>query len=420
MDVLDRELIKLQRDSSFDQSIEDVDKIIQQLERARNSIESEPQSVSITLARLQNPLKNGFDKVNDDIKKIHKAHTTYGKALNANLPKQTLPTEIDALASYPKLVNRAITMHLLREGQFSVASTFFEETQNLQEISSRRETNGDLFTSQRDDTFASDGDALGDFAAEESQGLQGEFETMYNILHQLKQQNLRPAIEWAQKNSTELESRGSNLEFELNKLQFVWLFLGPNVNGLPDDENNGLPGALRYARIYFPQFQSRFLREIQQLITAMVFESNLQNSPYQQTFNTSTSWSDVCNSFTREFCSLLGLSAESPLYLAATAGAIALPTLIKLASIVKEKRTEWTTATELPVEIALPRSMMFHPIFVCPVSKEQTSETNPPMMMPCGHVVAKESLHRLSKGGRFKCPYCPNESQPKDAKQIYL
>ncbi|KAA8574770.1 hypothetical protein EYC84_004019 [Monilinia fructicola] len=217
------------------------------------------------------------------------------------------------------------------------------------------------------------------------------------------------------------KKRGSNLEFELGKLQFIWLFLGPRVNDLPDDESNGLPGALRYARLYFPRFQTRYLREIQQLITAMVFESNLQSSPYKQTFDTSTSWSDVSNSFTREFCSLLGLSAESPLYLAATAGAIALPTLIKLASIVKEKRTEWTTETELPVEIALPRSMIFHPIFVCPVSKEQTSETNPPMMMPCGHVVARESLNKLGKSGsRFKCPYCPNESLPKDAKQIYL
>ncbi|KAA8574769.1 hypothetical protein EYC84_004018 [Monilinia fructicola] len=122
MDVLEKELMKLQRDSSFNQSIEDVDKIIQQLERAREAIVSEPQSASITLAKLQNPLKNGFDKVTDDIKKIHKAHTTYGKALNSNFPKQELHTEIDALATHPKLINRAITMHLLREGQFEVAS----------------------------------------------------------------------------------------------------------------------------------------------------------------------------------------------------------------------------------------------------------------------------------------------------------
>ncbi|KAF5872015.1 putative regulator of gluconeogenesis protein [Botrytis fragariae] len=405
MDVLEKEIIKLQRDSSFDQSIEDVDKIIQQLEKARDAIESEPQFASITLTKLQHPLKNGFEKVNDDIKKIHKAHGAYGKAVNSNLPKQTLLNEIDALANHTELVNRAITMHLLREGQFGVASTFYEELQNMKKNGSGP---------------GADPNSLAPENETVDEGLQGEFETMYNILHQLKERNLHPAIEWAQKNSRELETRGSNLEFELSKLQFVWLFLGPEANGLPDDENNGLPGALQYARDYFPRFQSRFLKEIQQLITAMVFESNLQRSPYRQTFDTSSSWSDVCTSFTREFCSLLGLSAESPLYLAATAGAIALPTLIKLATIQKTKRTNWTTDTELAVEIPLPRSMIFHPIFVCPVSKEQTNESNPPMMLPCGHVVAKESLQKLSKGGRFKCPYCPVESQMKEAKQIYL
>ncbi|EHK96238.1 putative LisH domain-containing protein C29A3.03c [Glarea lozoyensis 74030] len=133
-----------------------------------------------------------------------------------------------------------------------------------------------------------------------------------------------------------------------------------------------------------------------------------------------TAWDDVASSFTREFCSSLGLSAESPLYVAATAGAIALPSHVKYANIVKKKHTEWTTQNEFPVEIPLPRSMIYHAIFVCPVSKEQSTEDNPPMMMPCGHVVAKESLAKLSKGGRFKCPYCPNESQPKDAREIIL
>ncbi len=32
---------------------------------------------------------------------------------------------------------------------------------------------------------------------------------------------------------------------------------------------------------------------------------------------------------------------------------------------------------------------MFYSIFACPVSKEQSSEENPPMMLPCGHVLCK-------------------------------
>lgn len=91
-------------------------------------------------------------------------------------------------------------------------------------------------------------------------------------------------------------------------------------------------------------------------------------------------------------------------------------------SIMKEKRTEWTTQNELPVEIPLPSSYHFHSIFVCPVSKEQTTDSNPPKMMPCGHVIADESLKKLVKNvnARFKCPYCPSESRLEEAMQVVL
>ncbi|TVY62713.1 LisH domain-containing protein [Lachnellula suecica] len=410
MDTLQIELAKLRRDANLSESIQDVDKILEQLEAAREAIVQDPNSASITLAKLQNPLKHGFDKVNEDLNKVHKGHNTYGKALNKNLPKQELPFDIDGLASRPALINRAIAMHLLREGQFQVASTFLEEAQENPPQHSPMPGTPNSFYDIEDTELTS----------LKSRELQDKFSNMYTILNQLKARNLHPAIEWARENSEELEKRGSNLEFELSKLQFVWLFLGPSINGLPNDANNGLPGALLYAQQNFQRFQARFLKDIQQLATAMAFSSNLGDSPYNRTFDTATAWDDVSTSFTREFCSLLGLSAESPLYLAATAGAIALPTLLKLYAIVKEKRTEWTTSAELPVEIALPKSMIFHAIFVCPVSKEQTTDENPPMMMPCGHVVAKESLQRLSKGGKFKCPYCPSESIPSQAREIIL
>ncbi|TVY89210.1 LisH domain-containing protein [Lachnellula willkommii] len=409
MDNLLIELAKLRRDSNLTESIQDVDKILEQLEAARESIVQDPNSASFTLAKLQNPLKHGFDKVNDDLKKVHKGQSAYGRALDKNLPHKELPFDIDGLASRPTLINRAISMHLLREGQFQVASTFLDEAQENPPQPSPMPSTPNF--SEIDET---------ELPSLKSRELQDKFSNMYTILNELKAQNLHPAIEWARANSHELEKRGSNLEFELSKLQFVWLFLGPSVNGLPNDMNNGLSGALIYAQQHFQRFQARFLKDIQQLATAMAYSSNLQDSPYYRTFDIETAWDDVSTSFTREFCSLLGLSAESPLYLAATAGAIALPTLLKLYAIVKEKRTEWTTRSELPVEIALPRSMIFHAIFVCPVSKEQTTDQNPPMMMPCGHVVAKESLQRLSKGGKFKCPYCPGESIPSQAREIIL
>lgn len=249
--------------------------------------------------------------------------------------------------------------------------------------------------------------------------IRNQFATMYHILHELKEEyNLLPAIQWARENRHALEMRGSNLEFELCRLQFIWLFHGGKEG--PASGTAGPYAALEYARKEFQTFIPRYLGEVQQLVGAMAFCPNLEQSPYRAIFNNPSAWADVANTFTREFCSLLGLSADSPLYIAATAGAIALPTLYKLHTIMKTKRTEWTTQNELPVEIPLPPSYLFHSIFVCPVSKEQTTDQNPPMMMPCGHVIAQESLTRLSKGSRFKCPYCPNESHPREARKVLL
>lgn len=331
--------------------------------------------------------------------------------------------EADAMADHPDLINRAIAMHLLREGQFSVASTFLLEdrkhrdqkiaTSLAERVCSNVDEDGDNDMDRNDDEEKPSG--------LHSEDLQDRFSEMYTILAQLKERNLVPAIDWAHLHNPQLEAKGSNLEFELTKLQFVWLFKGPSVNGLPDDDSNGLGGALAYARQNFVRFQARHINEIQQLCCAVVYASNLDASPYRQIFQIDSAFEDVSISFTREFCSLLGLSAESPLYMAVTAGSIALPRLIKYTTYMKEKKTEWTTENELAFETPLPQSMIYHPIFVCPVSKEQATEDNPPMMLPCGHVICSESLKNIAaKAQRFKCPYCPLEGHARDAKQIIL
>ena len=311
-------------------------------------------------------------------------------------------------------------MHLLREGQFSVASQFLTDA-----------VNHPLYADQMETEDGGTSDQQLGLASLRSEALCKQFANMYHILHELKdERNLLPAIAWAREKSEELERRGSNLEFELGRLQFVWTFTGGSNPSQPRPHE-----ALNYARKEFAHFQNRYLKEIMQLGGAMAFVPNLSQSPYRRIFHNSDNWDHLANMFTREFCSLLGLSAESPLYIAATAGAIALPTLLKLQTIMEKKRTEWTTQQELPVrlflllfprltslqvEIPLPPAYRFHSIFVCPVSKEQTTDENPPMMMPCGHVIAQETMSRMSRGTNFKCPYCPNESKPEAAKKLYM
>ncbi|KAJ4392520.1 hypothetical protein N0V85_006991 [Neurospora sp. IMI 360204] len=453
MEALQKELDRLNRTPGLSATVDKVDKIIEMLTSVKDQIVQsgmDTHVASMSITRTQNPIKSTFEKINDDLKGVTATQRKLGKMLDKHFPLKDLPSEHDAMADQEPLINRAISMHLLREGQFSVASTFIEETgdaatldnvnaviEGQDQVSASDNYDDEPMDEDRDDDDDDDDDEdeymsplegiaslgfrqLQNLSSLQSHELEAKFSQMYTILQDIKSRNLLSAIEWARSNSVELEARGSNLEFELSRLQYVWLFKGPSVNGLPDNELNGTAGALLYAQQNFWRFGNRYIGEIQQLANAQIYARNLAESPYRHIFSAETAFADVASSFTREFCSLLGLSAESPLYIAVTAGALALPLLIKYQQATRAKGTEWTTTNELAFETPLPERMLYHSIFVCPVSKEQTTESNPPMMIPCGHVLAKETLQRLLKGTRFKCPYCPAEGLEKDARRIMI
>ena len=258
-------------------------------------------------------------------------------------------------------------MHLLREGQFGVASTFIAEA-NANPPHSQFVESDDAIEIDGSDTvmddrreernwlhdfggIASDGDVmqgLDDEVKGNSKDLQKKFADMYHILQELQnERNLQPAIDWANINSQALEARGSNLEFELCRLRFVELYNGQHADG-----NRDLGASLRaldYARSTFPNLSSRYLRETSSLLGSLAFAPAIQMSPYQSVFFNNDAWEDVASSFTREFCGLLGLSEASPLYTAVTAGSIALPVLEKLERVMGESGGQWTSANELPV-----------------------------------------------------------------------
>ncbi len=50
----------------------------------------------------------------------------------------------------------------------------------------------------------------------------------------------------------------------------------------------------------------------------------------------------------------------------------------------------------------------------------QSSAGNPPWMLPCGHVICKQSVLKIAKAATrpFKCPYCPQEATPGQCKEI--
>ena len=185
-------------------------------------------------------------------------------------------------------------MHLLREGNFDVAA------QLAVDITKRYPEYNQIALSSKIER------TLGINPAQ-TEELRTAFDKMYQILRQLKRENnLQPAIDWARTNSKRLERRGSNLEFELGRLQFVWLFTGGANPHEPDPQ-----AALAYARTHFSHFQARYMKEINELSGAMAYAPNLAKSPYRQFFLRQDTFDHVATQFIREFCSLRGLSAAS-------------------------------------------------------------------------------------------------------------
>lgn len=274
-------------------------------------------------------------------------------------------------------LNQAILMHFARSGHFDIANGFMEEAG----ISVQAE-------------------------------LLEQFSIMYTIVQALHNEDLTPAIEWASSKRTELLDRGSNLEFVLHKVKFVRTLINT------DDPS----AALEYARTNLSVFGDRYFLDIARLMSSILYYKNLSGSPYQDLYEL-PSYEKLSWMFSSEFCFFLGLSPESPIYLAITAGSLALPVLAKLDNLMKTKKAGWTSKDELPTEIPLPPSLIFHSIFVCPVSKEQTTAINPPKVLPCGHVLADNSLKSMRKdmvSHSIKCPYCPMDARYEQAKRVYF
>ncbi|CAK1357631.1 unnamed protein product [Cercospora beticola] len=420
-----------EKKGNLSKAIDDVQKLIDLLQSTRDAVADTPDKAVLHLAKLSTPVKQSFSKIEEDLKEVNKGINQYSKALKDKFKSTVLPTNAsDALTSQPHLINRAIAMHLLREGKFDVAKTFVREVKEHPPAGT--EATGTEFNHAAGMDWIED---LADVTMQDSSedrletegersGLQQKFADMYHILDALRNQhNLEPAIDWAHLHSHELEHRGSNLEFELSRLKFVELYHSKS-DEMTDGEPDYLAGpvrALEYARNVFPTFGERYSRETSSLSASLAFSPNLEDSPFNALFHNQSAFEEASVSFTREFCGMLGLSSQSPLYTAVTAGGIALPVFEKFERVMAQTRGQWSSVNELPVETPLPPGYAFHSIFVCPVSKDQATDANPPMMLPCGHVLAKESLDQHSKGkSRMKCPYCPQECHPRDAKRVYI
>ncbi|KAD2805621.1 hypothetical protein E3N88_38998 [Mikania micrantha] len=158
------------------------------------------------------------------------------------------------------------------------------------------------------------------------------------------------------------------------------------------------------------------------LTACILWTGKLESSPYTELLSP-THWVKLAHELAQQFCNLLGESIQSPLSMTVAAGVQGLPTLLKLMNVMAGKKQEWQCMKQLPVPVDLDQEFQFHSIFVCPVSRDQASEDNPPMLLSCGHVLCKQSITKLSKNNStrpFKCPYCPTEVQVGQCRKLHF
>jgi hypothetical protein len=209
--------------------------------------------------------------------------------------------------------------------------------------------------------------------------------------------DVTPALGWAEERRSALERIDSPLLFRLHRLRFLQLSCGGRT-----------ADAVSYAREHLAAFAAagRHARDVSALMGSLVFPdgASLQVEARQ----TAALLRD-------EACMLAGLPARSPLRAALRAGALASGHLEKYLTLnaalrlpQHDKHQEhWADLSQMPVDVPLPADLTFHSVFICPVSKEPTTEENFPVLLRCGHVISNASLLRIIKpGGRVKCPTC--------------
>ncbi|CAI4055855.1 hypothetical protein N7582_000446 [Saccharomyces uvarum] len=230
-----------------------------------------------------------------------------------------------------------------------------------------------------------------------------EFIDMGQIVHDLKKGDTESCLKWCSKEMDSLSSNHaalSSLKFELYTLSAMQSVMRGNPVEVYHQMTQQAPLDC------FRHREKELIRNVVPLLT-----KSLIGQPVEGIDSKVDKELKKCVSlFIKEYCSAKHIFFNSPLFLIVLSGLISFQFFIKYKTIRELAHVDWTTKDELPFDVKLPDFLThFHPIFICPVLKEETTTENPPYSLACHHIISKKALDRLSKNGTitFKCPYCP-------------
>lgn len=274
--------------------------------------------------------------------------------------------------------NRLIFEHLMSLGRIDVAETFMKESELAFDIPQ-------------------------DY----------DIQLVKDIMEPFRAKNFRPAIEWVEQNRPNKE----DLLFRLHSQHIIQLL-----------ENGNKKEALLYGRILQP-FAERYKDEISHLMLTVVSYPIGRKDKNDSNRNTEGFWKIYEYLFhegslltLEEDLAMAITDMKCPLSTILEVGAKAVPSLLTLRSLMRRThQDQYHLIDELPCDVPVPQRV--HSTFSCPILKTQSTESNPPMRLCCGHVISKDALMKLaaqSRSQRLKCPYCPEESNQSEALRVYF
>ncbi|CAI5735781.1 unnamed protein product [Hyaloperonospora brassicae] len=313
--------------------------------------------------------------VASELKSMHVLLSKYSKHIDKNLctdiAKVCRTQDFDE-----KLVSRLVAEHLYQDGQINAADVLCKEAKL------------ELLPAYRDC-----------------------YVELHRILKAITMHDVQPALEWARQNRKALRLMDIDIEFQLVRLKYVDI-----LETSPD-----MMDAVGFANRELSLFHQTHAEEVGVLMSCLLYKGKLDESPYRNLFSDSR-WTEINDAVIQACCRLRRVPHRSYLETCLSAGVSALPAMRKLVSVMGSKLADWDSMEELPVEIPVAKELRFHSVFSCPVSKEESTSENPPMLLKCGHVICRSCVNRFSfhKTRRFKCPTCPVEQTESETRTLFF
>ena len=260
------------------------------------------------------------------------------------------------------------------------------------------------------------------------------FKEYYEIFNDLKNHKLNKLYEWCTKNKEILllnlkdikindikvnkdneKLPDKNIYFECVKFNYI-LFL--------EDDTKSIKDCINYSREHFKPFinNKNYSKEISKLMFKLLYKKSeintniIENKENKENkASNEKSWEELKNLFTETFFKLNHKSKDDTLSLILLAGRCVLPQVVESEEkLMKDKESKNMEVdkekNQLMYSLELPEELIFHNIFVCPISKEIATAENPPIRLNCGHCICKNSFEKIEKTGtrhnQIKCPIC--------------